>query len=209
MLLIGVRSCTEPNCTLVGGSNEKLCQPVFPLWWWWRETDATSRRPLHGQPRSWGKVLSRSVYCWTLSRVHFEFTEWMTALPHWSSRSRTSSKLSRVNMDEASRIEDSSRPGAKDYYSFHVARDTRLSSVGPSTSISKILSSKDIFRSTSLHSESHPKQKDNRELHLRLDLYTWSLSSKQLTNSNPTQKNKKVPLANNTSCISFHFHVFY
>ena len=73
-----------------------------------------------------------------------------------------------------------------------IARDARRPNAAPSASISKVFSSKDTFKNTSLHQESRPRQKGSREFHLRLDRYTWSLGTKQLTNTNSTDKKTEL-----------------
>jgi len=82
-------------------------------------------------------------------------------------------------MGEASGTEAtrSSCPGVKATLLSIIARDAELPSVDLFASISKVLSSKDIFENMSLHPTPHPRQKGSREIHLQLDSYTWSLNT--------------------------------
>jgi len=97
------------------------------------------------------------------------------------------------------------RFGAKDYCPYHDYKGHQTFQCRFSASIWKILSSKDIFGNTTLIPELPPRQKDNRRPYLWLDHNTWSLSTERLTNTNPTNKNRKVPPMDNTPCISLQF----
>ena len=135
--------------------------------------------------------------------VYSEFTGWMTASPHWSSLSRTFSKLLRVNLGEAS--------GSKATWSC------------PSfvvTALSMIIRALDCPMSVPPHISRRPyPARVSSGIRLYTQSCIWdrrttesSLSDstkEQLTKSNPTNKNRKVPLADNTLCTSLKFHVFY
>ena len=100
MLPVGARSCTEPNRTLVGGSNEKLPNQSFN-----RGDDGAKPKPQHGDlsvDNQGHGVLSRSNHSRTTSRVHFELIGWATTSLFLSSQSKTPSKPSRANPGEAS-----------------------------------------------------------------------------------------------------------
>ena len=113
-------------------------------------------------------VLSRSNYSQTTIRIHSELTEWTTACPAEvsnSGRLRSHQGQPWVKRPELKQ-HDPSRPRAKDYCSFHDCKEHWTSQCRSSASISKILSSKNIFENTFLH----PKLPPDRKI-------TWDLVS--------------------------------
>ena len=86
-----------------------------------------------------------------------------------------------------------------------IARDIGLPSVGPSASISR---SCPVRISSGIRPYTRSRIRDRMAAESSIS-DSMSLSTKQLINTNPTDKNREVSLANNTPCISFHFYVFY